>query len=94
MACLTLAKDLFEELIHEQGDQRLTRVFEMTYGGVALHMYSRDSVLTILYSEALSVLMGISLKMAREGYESRRTRVLRTGDGNLLGSALVLRAFM
>ena len=43
----------------------------------------------ITYGEALSVLLGISLKMAREGFEFRRLHVLQSDDGELLGMAVV-----
>ncbi|KAF6230719.1 hypothetical protein HO173_011071 [Letharia columbiana] len=88
--CFALAKVHFETLIHEHGDGPIAYSYEMTYGRVTLKMFSENAPMRcITYGEALSVLLGISLKMAREGFEFRRLHVLQSDDGELLGMAVL-----
>ncbi|CAF9905844.1 MAG: hypothetical protein ALECFALPRED_001362 [Alectoria fallacina] len=88
--CFALAIDYLETLIAEQGDRPIAFRYEMTYEAVALKIESENYPLyCITYDEALSVLWGISLKMAREGYQYRRMVVLRTGGLDVLGTAVV-----
>lgn len=44
-----------------------------------------------MYSDALSVLLGISFKMANEGARNILARVLRTGNPQIIGFAAVYR---
>lgn len=88
--CFALATEHLETLIARQGDRPIASRYEMTYEAVALKIESENAPLDcITYDEALSVLWGISLKMAREGYQYRRMVVLRTGGFDVLGTAVV-----
>ena len=88
--CFTLAKEDLENIINAQGDGPITYYYEMIYEGVALEIYSGSiPPHCIFYSEALLVLLGISLKMNREGYRYRRMCVLQTHNRDLLGTAIV-----
>lgn len=88
--CFSLAKEDLENIINAQGDGPITYYYEMICKGVALEIYSEGiPPHCIFYSEALEVLLGISLKMNREGYRYRRMCVLQTHNGDLLGTAIV-----
>lgn len=90
--CFTLAKEDLENLIDDQGDVAIAFYYEMIYEGVALELYSASiPPHCIFYSEGLSVLLGILFKMDREGYKYRRTCVLHTNGGDILGTAIVRR---
>lgn len=93
--CVILAKEHLETLIREQGDRTIGHGYELTYGLASVEIYSENPPMqAVTYHQALSVLLGLSLKMAREGYRYRHTRVLHTGDGELLGTAVVRRAVL
>ena len=93
--CIILAKEDLEMLIREQGNAPIGHSYDLTYGRANLEIYSSDPPThAVTYNQAVSALLGISLKMEREGYQYRRTRVLHTGDGELLGTAVVRRAVL
>ena len=62
----------------------------MISGAVSLRIFSGDiPIQRMTYSEALSVLVGLALKMAREGFVRREARVLETASGDVLGVVVV-----
>ena len=88
--CFALATEHLEALIARQGDRPIATRYEMSYEAVILKIESENAASgRITYDEALSVLWGTSLKMAREGYQFRRMLVLRTGGLHVLGTAVV-----
>lgn len=91
--CFTIAKEDLANLIDVEGDGPIAHYYEMLYEGIALEVYSESiPPHCVFYSEALSVILGISIKMDREGYRYRRMCVLQTNTGDLLGMAIVRRA--
>ena len=72
------------------GDQ-----YQLDYGKAELVLTSnRASMDPFTYSDALSVLLGISFKLAREGYVNTSVRIRRTGFAAIIGLAAVYRSSM
>lgn len=66
--------------------------YNLSDGKVETTLYSSDAPMNPLtYSDALSVLLGILPKMAREGYRNTSARVLRTRVLESIGPAAVCR---
>ena len=66
--------------------------YEVDYGKVEFIVTSSDTAANPLkYSDVLSVLSGIGMKMSREGYKNTSVRVFRTGQPAIIGLAAVYR---
>ena len=88
-----LARSDIQAYIRAVGDGTIEgNEYEVDYGLVEMIVTSSDTVADpVKYSDILSVLSGIALKMAREGYRNTSVRVLRTGQPDTIGLAAVYR---
>ena len=88
-----IAESEIEAYIRTHGDSPiLHRQYDLVYKQVEITLLSGDAPMNAFrYSDALSVLSGISLKMAREGVRTTAARVLRTGSPETIGLAAIYR---
>ena len=88
-----LARADIEAYIRAQGDGPIEgNRYEVDYGKVEMVLTSLDETADpVKYSDILSVLAGISMKMTREGYKNTAVRILRTGQPDTIGLAAVYR---
>ena len=88
-----LARSDIEAYIRVQGDGRIEgNRYEVDYGKVEMVLTSSDTVADpVKYSDILSVLSGIAMKMTTEGYKNTAVRVFRTGQPDTIGLAAVYR---
>ena len=88
-----ISESEIEAYIRTQGDSPIMHhEYDLVYKQVEITLHSSDAPLSAFkYSDALSVLYGISLKMAREGVRNIAARVLRTGSPEAIGLAAIYR---
>ena len=88
-----ISESEIEAYIRTQGDSPIMhQEYDLVYKQVEITLYSSNAPLNAFkYSDALSVLYGISLKMAREGVRNIAARVLRTGNPETIGLAAIYR---
>lgn len=89
-----LARSDIEAYIRVIGDATLEgNEYEVAYGKVEMIVTSSDTAADPMkYSDILSVLTGIAMKMSRDGYVNTSVRVFRTGQPNTtIGLAAVYR---
>lgn len=88
-----LVRSDIQAYIRVQGDGPLeANEYEVDYGKVEFIATSSDTAPDPLkYSDVLSVLWGIGMKMSREGFRNTSVRVLRTGHPATIGLAAVYR---
>ncbi|KAM0802389.1 hypothetical protein BDR22DRAFT_124623 [Usnea florida] len=90
---IAIAESEIEGYIRTQGDSPIMHhLYDLVYKQVEITLYSSNAPLNAFkYSDALSALYGISLKMAREGVSNIAARVLRTGNPETIGLAAIYR---
>ena len=88
-----IAESEIEAYIRTQGDSPiLHHEYDLVYKQVEITLHSSDAPLNAFkYSDALSVLYGISLKLAEERVRNIAARVLRTGNPETIGLAAIYR---
>ena len=88
-----IARSEIEAYIRTQGDGPVMHhEYNLVYGQVEINLHSNDAPMNpFKYSDALSVLFGLSLKMAIEGVRNIAARVLRTGNPETIGLAAIYR---
>ena len=88
-----LARADLQAYIRVQGDGPIMgNNYEVDYGKVEMILTSSNMAADpVKYSDVLSVLSGIAIKMSREGYRNRAVRVFRTGQPDIIGHAAVYR---
>ena len=82
-----------EAYIRVQGDGPIMeREYLVDYGEVEIALTSSGVRMDPLtYGDALTVLLGVSFKLAREGYRNTSARVFRTGEPQPIGFVAVYR---
>lgn len=90
----TIAKSDLKGYMRVQGDGPIMGdEYLLDYGKAELTLTSnRASMDPFTYSDALGVLLGVSLVLARKGYVNTSVRVRRTGFPQLIGLAAVYRS--
>ena len=90
---IAIAESEIEGYIRTQGDIPIMHhLYDLVYKQVEITLHSSNASLNAFkYSDALSALFGISLKMASEGIRNIAARVLRTGNLETIGLAAVYR---